>query len=227
MKELWPAAAGSNRSGARNPIEARAFCSETPSAECAAQARCDDMRTQIKLILGALALSAAAPLISAVPRGDEPVAVPTAIKQGIDFVYVDPAMSTVARRKQKPRNWLQRVFGGSGDAGVKAPNPVFTQLSQGLEQYRASWGTLPQTKVAAGPTLKLGAKGKRVAHGTYTLSDLPDGGTHIEFEFALQKVPAIERPLLPLMRKMVRKGNEKAMERLAALLADGQAAKAA
>ena len=46
----------------------------------------------------------------------------------------------------------------------------------------------------------IAAKGKRIAHGTYTLSDLPNGGTHIEFEFALQKVPAIERPLLPLMR---------------------------
>ena len=66
----------------------------------------------------------------------------------------------------------------------------------------------------------IAAKGKRIAHGTYTLSDLPSGGTHIEFEFALQKVPAMERPLLPLMRKMVRKGNERAMERLAGLLAD-------
>jgi hypothetical protein len=69
----------------------------------------------------------------------------------------------------------------------------------------------------------IAAKGKRIAHGTYTLSDLPDGGTHIEFEFALQKVPAMERPLLPLMRKLVRKGNEKALQRLAAQLQDGQA----
>ena len=68
----------------------------------------------------------------------------------------------------------------------------------------------------------IGAKGKRIAHGTYTLSDLPGGGTHIEFEFALQKVPAMERPLVPFMRKVLRKGNEKAMERLAAQLADGQ-----
>ena len=66
----------------------------------------------------------------------------------------------------------------------------------------------------------IAAKGKRVAHGTYTLRDLPSGGTHIEFEFALQKVPAMERPLVPLMRKMLRKGNERAMERLAALLGD-------
>ena len=72
----------------------------------------------------------------------------------------------------------------------------------------------------------IAAKGKRIAHGTYTLSDLPGGGTHIEFEFALQKVPAMERPLVPLMRKMLRKGNERAMERLAAVL-DGQARKAA
>jgi hypothetical protein len=71
------------------------------------------------------------------------------------------------------------------------------------------------------------AKGKRIAHGTYTLSDLPSGGTHIEFEFALQKVPALEKPLVPLMRKMVRKGNERAMERLALLLNDQAAQRAA
>lgn len=71
------------------------------------------------------------------------------------------------------------------------------------------------------------AKGKRIAHGTYTLSDLPGGGTHVEFEFALQRVPAMERPLVPLMRKMVRKGNERAMERLAALLNDQAAQRAA
>ena len=66
----------------------------------------------------------------------------------------------------------------------------------------------------------IAAKGKRIAHGTYTLSDLPDGGTHVEFEFALQKLPAMERPFLPLMRKIVRRGNERAMERLAGQLAD-------
>ncbi len=73
----------------------------------------------------------------------------------------------------------------------------------------------------------IGAKGKRVAHGTYTLSDAPDGGTHIEFEFALQKVPTLEKPFVPLMRKMVRKGNERAMERLAVLLNDQAARRAA
>src|SRR3954451_17679437 len=63
------------------------------------------------------------------------------------------------------------------------------------------------------------AKGKRVATGTYVLSDKPDGGTHIEFAFAFEQVPAREKPLVPLMRRMIRKGNERAMERLAEQLA--------
>src|SRR3954468_9617350 len=51
------------------------------------------------------------------------------------------------------------------------------------------------------------AKGKRVATGTYVLSDLADGGTHVEFTFAFERVPGRERPLVPLMRAMIRRGN--------------------
>src|SRR4051794_37274167 len=56
------------------------------------------------------------------------------------------------------------------------------------------------------------AKGKRVGTGTYVLSDLPDGGTHVEFTYAFEKVPAVERPFVPLMRRILRQGNERAME---------------
>ncbi len=69
-----------------------------------------------------------------------------------------------------------------------------------------------------------GSKGKRVATGTYPLSDLPDGGTHIEFTFVFEQVPAREKPLVPLMRRMIRKGNERAMERRAEQLAGVHAA---
>jgi hypothetical protein len=58
-------------------------------------------------------------------------------------------------------------------------------------------------------------KGRRVATGTYVLSDLASGGTHVEFTFAFEQVPGYERPLLPLMRRMIRRGNERAMKRLA------------
>src|SRR5688572_33032010 len=103
--------------------------------------------------MAATALSAAAPLLSAVPRGDEPIAVPRTIKQGIDFVYVDPQMSTVAVKKAKPRNWLQRIFRPGERRGTGAPNPIFIQLAGGLEQYRMSWAQLPQTRIPAGPPL--------------------------------------------------------------------------
>lgn len=95
----------------------------------------------------------------AAPQADEPVAVPTRVKQGIDFVYVDPQLSSVARRHQKPHNWLQRIFSGSGKTG---PNPLFVNLSQGLDRYQQDWGRLPQGKVPAGADLAPGSTGRRV-----------------------------------------------------------------
>src|SRR4051812_22805295 len=67
-------------------------------------------------------------------------------------------------------------------------------------------------------------QGRRVATGTYVLSDLPGGGTHVEFTFAFEKIPARERPLVPLMRAMIRRGNQRAMTRLAEQLGTVRAA---
>ena len=120
------------------------------------------MKNKLGLIFGALALVAATPAAAQL-RGDEPVAVPRTIKQGIDFVYVDPQMSTVAKRRQRPQNWLARLFNPSASRGGNAPNTLFVQLGQGLQQYQMTWGRLPQTKIPAGAVLKPGAKGKRVA----------------------------------------------------------------
>ncbi|MEO6579824.1 MAG: L,D-transpeptidase family protein, partial [Sphingomicrobium sp.] len=120
------------------------------------------MKKKAYFALAGMALLGASPAAAA-PRGDEPVAVPTNIRQGIDFIYVDPKMSTVARRRQRPQNWLARAFspnGGSPRAG--APNRMFTELAQGLQQYQATWGQLPQVKIPAGAALKRGASGKRV-----------------------------------------------------------------
>ncbi|MGH6706244.1 MAG: L,D-transpeptidase family protein [Sphingomicrobium sp.] len=113
--------------------------------------------------------------VSAQPRGDEPVAVPRTIKQGIDFVYVDPKMSSVARRKQRPQNWLARLFNPSSSRRG-APNPMFDQLARGLQQYQASWGRLPQTKIPAGAALKRGSTGKRVSLLRTRLGLSPNGG---------------------------------------------------
>ena len=136
------------------------------------------MTLKFRLILGAVALSVATP-IAALPRGDEPIAVPRTIRQGIDFVYVDPQMSTVAKRRQRPQNWFRRLLNldlGASSGRQGAPNPMFVELARGLRQYQATWGRLPQTRVTAGAALKRGATGKRVDLLRMRLGLAPGGG---------------------------------------------------
>ncbi|HKX78011.1 MAG TPA: L,D-transpeptidase family protein [Novosphingobium sp.] len=136
------------------------------------------MKTILRLALAVIALTAVAP-VAAAPTGDEPIAVPRTIRQGIDFVYVDPDMSTVAKRRQRPRNWLTSMFNGSGKS---AANPLFARLADGLETYQASWGRLPHVKVRSGPPLKLGATGGRVRMLRQRLG-LPPGAGYDETVF--------------------------------------------
>lgn len=63
----------------------------------------------------------------------------------------------------------------------------------------------------------VGASG-RVMTGTYTLAELPGGGTRITFESAWLRVPRSEALAAPLVRAMVRRGNQRALERLAGQL---------
>ena len=136
------------------------------------------MHKIICLSLASVALVMAAP-VAAIPKGDEPVAVPRTIRQGIDFVYVDPQMSSVAKRRQRPQNWLQRLLSFDPSAsrrGRNAPNPMFVDLARGLQQYQASWGRLPDVRIPAGPVLKRGATGKRVDLLRTRLGLSPGGG---------------------------------------------------
>ena len=145
------------------------------------------MRKTFQVFLALAALSLTAPL-PAQPRGDEPIAVPRNIRQGIDFVYVDPDMRNVARRHQRPQNWLARMF--RSDSGRSAPNPIFLQLAQGLERYQANWGQLPQVKIPAGAALKRGSTGKRVSLLRQRLGLSPSGGFD---EMLFQRVSAYQR----------------------------------
>lgn len=71
----------------------------------------------IRIPLGAVALLSSTQ-IPAQPRGDAPVAVPRTIRQGIVLVHVDPRMNSVARRRQRPQNWLQRYAALNRRRGV-------------------------------------------------------------------------------------------------------------
>ena len=70
----------------------------------------------------------------------------------------------------------------------------------------------------------VGAGGRRVGTGTYALEELPGGSTRIAFEYAWQRAPLSERAAAPLIRAILRRGNQRAMERLAEQLALREAA---
>src|SRR5262249_46380920 len=60
----------------------------------------------------------------------------------------------------------------------------------------------------------VGAKGKRRTQGTYTLDELPDGGTRISFQLEFLEMPANERIVGPFIRAGMKRANGKAMRRL-------------
>jgi carbon monoxide dehydrogenase subunit G len=69
----------------------------------------------------------------------------------------------------------------------------------------------PQTIVER----NVGLGGRRIGNGTYTLDELPGGGTRINFEYSWQQAPLSERLTAPIVRGILRRGNERAMQRLA------------
>ena len=102
------------------------------------------MIKKFAIAFGAVSLLAPTPL-PAQPRGDEPVAVPRTIKQGIDFVYVDPQLASVAKRRQRPQNWLARLF--SGDSASRT-SICFMQISSStscVQTAGADGAILPET----------------------------------------------------------------------------------
>src|SRR3954469_1741181 len=144
-----------------------------------------------------------------------PVTVSIDVPQARDEVYafLDVMANHESFTDHLLTNW--RVSGPATGVGAKA---VVTVKSGGMsdeatfEVIEAEDGRMIRERNWA-------SKGRRVATGTYVLSDLPDGGTRIEFTFAFEQVPAREPPLVPLMRRMIRRGNERAMTRLAEQLA--------
>jgi Polyketide cyclase / dehydrase and lipid transport len=145
-----------------------------------------------------------------------PVTVSIDVPQPRDEVYafLDVMANHESFTDHLLTNW--RVSGPPTGVGAKA---TVTVKTPGAPSSDADFEVI---EVDAGRMIRernWASKGKRVATGTYVLSDLPDGGTHIEFTFAFERVPALEKPLVPLMRRMIRAGNEKSMTRLAQVLA--------
>ena len=83
---------------------------------------------------------------------------------------------------------------------------------------RADWDDLEV--VNAQPPLQtteesVSASGRRRRRGTYSLEQLPAGGTRITFTLTWLQAPITDRLLAPLTRAYIRRGNQRALDRLA------------
>lgn len=96
-------------------------------------------RALTALLIGARRLSAGLALATALCAG------PALAGAGLE--YVDPAL----------------VRTGVFAPGKQGRNLIHRQMADGLARYRATWGALPPVRVAPGPDLAPGQKGRRVA----------------------------------------------------------------
>jgi murein L,D-transpeptidase YcbB/YkuD len=101
---------------------------------------------------------------SATPQQpEEPVALPPAVEQGVDMVYVDPEIAVNIRwRNTKLDDVTFARYAGAPLDLIQAINPLYADLRRGLVDYQKKWGVLPQFTMPAGPALTIGSEGERV-----------------------------------------------------------------
>jgi murein L,D-transpeptidase YcbB/YkuD len=115
------------------------------------------------MIFAALAAAVSVPA-SAQHQPIEPIALPPSIEQGVDLIYIDPEIKPEVDR----RNDLLKTFGFQDWTGAPIDlfvpvNDMYTELRRGLMKYKQRWGSLPQTQLGEGPSMKLGSTDPRVA----------------------------------------------------------------
>jgi murein L,D-transpeptidase YcbB/YkuD len=118
-------------------------------------------RTTVVTIFAAAFLSVAAGATPPLP--DEPTALPPAVEQGVDMVYVDPEIAGNIRwRNTKLDDVTFARYAGAPLDLIQAINPLYADLRRGLVAYQRTWGVLPQFTMPAGPALTIGSQGERV-----------------------------------------------------------------
>ena len=102
------------------------------------------------------------------------------------------------------------------DRGVGAKAHVYSKAGGRKEPVDIE--VVESSSPARSVERNVSAKGKRVGRGTYELEELPAGGTRVSFTYSWDQAPLSDRALAPVVRAVLRRGNSRAMERLAAQL---------
>jgi hypothetical protein len=147
----------------------------------------------------------------------KPVRVSIDVPQGREDVYdfLDVLANHELFTDHMLRDW--QCAGPPGGVGAKAR--VTAVIGGRAEAIDIE--VIEAERPARNKERNVGASG-RVATGTYTLEELPGGGTRIVFESAWERVPRAEALTAPLVRAMARRGNQRSLERLAGQLQAGK-----
>ncbi|HVM22947.1 MAG TPA: L,D-transpeptidase family protein, partial [Sphingomicrobium sp.] len=94
----------------------------------------------------------------------EPLDLPPAIEQGVDMIYIDEELVPKAARDRGPTADITfAAWSGAPVDLFTSVNPIYTDLRRGLIRYQQRWSNLPRVTIPAGPALKTGMTGERVA----------------------------------------------------------------
>ena len=107
----------------------------------------------------------------------EPIDLPPAIEQGVDMIYIDEDLVPRAVHDNAAPDMAFAAWSGAPVDFYSAVNPIYTDLRRGLIKYQQRWASLPQLPIPAGPAMKVGMSGDRVA-ALRTRLGLPDGSKY-------------------------------------------------
>jgi murein L,D-transpeptidase YcbB/YkuD len=94
---------------------------------------------------------------------EEPIALPGAVEQGVDMVYIDPEIpGNIRWRNTKLDDVSFARYAGAPLDLIQAINPLYASLRRGLVEYQKKWGALPQFAMSVGPPLTIGSEDERV-----------------------------------------------------------------
>jgi hypothetical protein len=131
--------------------------------------------------------------------------------------HVYDFLDVLANHEPFTDHMLQDWHYSGPERGIGAKASVMAKLGGRSEpvEIEVIAGERPRTIVEQ----NVGAGGRRIGTGTYTLECLPSGDTRIVFEYAWKQAPLSERAAAPLVRAVLTRANKRAMARLAEQLA--------
>ena len=149
----------------------------------------------------------------------KPVRVTTDVPYPREHVY--DFLDVMTNHEPFTNHMLQNWEYSGPDRGIGAKANVISKVGGRSEAIEIEVIAAERPRIIV--EQNVGAGGKRIGTGIYTLEHLPNGDTRITFEYAWKQAPLSERLAAPLVRATLARGNKRAMTRLAEQLASREA----